>query len=390
MAEKKNQDSNVDWVGSIFGEPNKKKELSAIFSSTSKPESSEQKTGAPTITAPIRKRYPVGLDIGSSAIKVVQLGSTSSGNLRVINLGLEKLTAPHLVAETLKKVVSQLKIEGEVVSSISTDKAQIKRVDLPKMSESEIESALKWEIQQTVKVNIDDVSLDYIILPETPEEATEEKTKLLAIVVPKRDIFEHLSLIQSAGLRPKAVEADPLACYTALNYIEQFRPYDVVVFLDFGGETTSFNVIANGLRFSRNLYTTGNYLTKVISQTASLDFEKAEELKMTGGLLGDARDSILSALEKLVLDFEHSFKYFSHDLTNSKILKFDKLILTGSASNLKGLRSFLEEKLNVPVEIANPFKKVEISEEIRQKIGNFEEIAPCFCVALGLALREVS
>lgn len=375
---------NEDLVGPIF-QAGKKRQHSALFDSVAPKEPARQE---PVL---IQKRYRIGLDIGSSSIKAVQLGSGSDGNLHVMNMAFEKVSSPGQATDVLKKIAADMNIEGEVISSLSCNKAQIKRIELPMMPESEIGNALKWEMQQLGKENVNNLSLDYIVLPGAPEKNDKNKLKLLVVAVSKKDVFDHMSILKSAGLKAKAIEADPLAAYTALSHSGQFRLGDVVIFLDIGLDAASLNIIANGVRFSRSLYTTGNYLTNSISKMYSMDFNKAEELKISQGLSGDMGKGFASALEKIVLDIDHSFKYFSYSLSGSSVLKFDRIVLSGGTSNLKGITEFLGNQLKVPVEIANPFKNVIIDEEAARKMSNatLSSIAPYFCVALGLALREI-
>ncbi len=341
--------------------------------------------------ASIQKKYPPGLDIDSSGIRLVQLARTSVGSLRVIKLAIERFAddtqnkSKNFLVDALKDLIQTHKIKGKVFSSLSSTVARIKRIDLPNMPKNEIEGALRWEVQRTSSLNIDDLCLSYLILDELGGNYKDGIGILLAIAA-KKDISEHINILQSVGLKPLAVEVSPLSIAAALNYTYQFEPQQTIIFLDFKPKASTFNIIANTeMVFSRRFYIRNSFLKKALHEEY-IDFQELEKEKDKGSE-DDISQGILSGLDNLILDIEHSFKYFSYELSRSKIISFDKILLCGDTSNLKGLASFLRGRLNSQVDVSNPFKDIEINQEVFQSVGNLEKTAPHFATAFGLALR---
>ncbi len=413
-----------DIVGSIFNDRKnvKKDKRSALFNAAtnaSSPaqrpaqEKKEAREGRFAKRAPhasdafVKRIYPAGLDIGTSAIKAVELGLNRDGKLQLIKAGFQPLpgnvsaVSPRertkLLCDEIKKFIDRYGIGKEVVTHMPSSKAHIKRVDLPPMPEDEIAKALKWEIAQgqSFEQNINDFVLEYIVLPDIPA-SLEQKIRLLAVAVLKKDVEEHIDMLALCGLEPEAVEINPLACAAALDHAYQFAPQDVIVFLDLGAGMTSFNVmVSNELLFSRNIYVTGDSLTKYIADANSTDIQVAERLKIEKGLSDDTSKGLVPGLENLTSDITDSFKYFSYKLTGLNIVKFDKIFLCGGPAKLGGLVPFLQDKFVSDqdnfvsgIEIANPFKRIEVPDSAERVIGNLKETAPLFTVAAGLALRK--
>ncbi len=390
---------SIDVVSSIFKRA-KTKRVSALFKGPTKQTKAKLGIEKEALKPTVRKRFHLGVDIGASSIKFAQLGRVN-GNLQIINLAVEELLpgaignlkeAGHLLPDILKKHFKMERMKLKVVSSISSAKAQIQLIRLPKMPLSEVEQALMWEVRQKGSINLNESSLDYIVLDEERiDEAS--SIEVLSVTTLKKDVFELTDLLEAAGLAPFAVEVDPLSIISGLTYSRQLEPEKVIILLEFGAGLTSLNVTVNNqLRFSRNLKVDGNTLTRAVQDYSGVSFQEAEELKRISGITDKearVRNALLPILDNLVSDIEHSFKYFSYQLMQSRIVKFDKVILSGGSSALPGLQSFLASRLNVPVEIANSIGTMAIGDDVAQRMGDLKPLLPRLTVAMGLALRDV-
>jgi type IV pilus assembly protein PilM len=420
-----------DIVSSIFSRQVKKR-LSSLFipkgakATLGKTVSGKSVSGLPII----KKRFPFGLDIGTNSIKVIQLACDQAGEIKLINLAIEELPkeaqAPleiplyqqgkqkfltgqghnlearqRILPEILKKLVNEKGLKGDCFAIAPYPSFKVELIRLPQMPASEIDKALRWEIRQTVQADLNELSLDYIVLEGQKAKFLGLQIGVLAVYAPKKDIFEQMALLESAGFNPQALDIEPLADLAVLNYTKKAAADEVILFLDFGAGKTSLSIICdNELISTRPLNVTGNSLTKAISEYCNISWEEAELLKKTFGLVASsteqtitgssdkamqARNVILPLLENMVQDIEHTFKYFSYQVTQSQITRFDKIILSGGSSLLKGLTPFLRNRLNVDVQIID-------------SLVNFGSLEPSFkgddlsCrlnVALGLALRGI-
>jgi len=413
------QSLKPDVVSSIFSRRIKKR-LSSLFipkgaKVTLGDASRKTANGLPII----KKRFPFGLDIGTNSIKVVQFGCDQGGEIKIIHQIIEELpltsqTNPkerlHLASEILKKMVNEKGIKGNCFTVAPYGSIKVNLIRLPQMPRGEIDKALRWEIRQAFQVDLNEISLDYIVLDESKLKFLGNQIGILAVTAPKKDIFEHLAFLGSVGLNPLAIDIESLSDLAASDYTKKLNPVrnktpeasvlpkagisngvnpdEAKLFLDFGAGKTSLHVIYNGeLISTRQLNVTGNSLTKAISDYRQLSWEEAEEMKKSFGLAASSteqtinhpidkaiqvRNALLPLLENMVQDIEHTFKHFSYQVTQSQITRFDKIILSGGSSLLVGFVSFLRNRLNVDVQILET-----------------EVLNPRLNVALGLALRGV-
>ena len=353
----------------------------------------------------MRKRgipsMPAGIDIGTSGIKLVQLAPPGpQQGLEIIRLDQvqyreidQRLEANARKIELLKMLVERNKIGPEVVSSLSINELQFYNLSLPSMSRQELHEAVRWKIEQLLPshMQMKEAEFDFLILNEEESFGATGQVKILAVVAAKAVIEERVKLLQKVGLEPVAIEVDPFALVGFSPEI--FRDdKEVILWLDLGAEATSM-VVTKGAKvyFCRSLAVNSNQLTKAILEHRRVEWNKAEELKTKHGLSKDETTSLYlsmaSTLENLIVDIEHSFKYFSYQITQSQVTKFDRVILAGGGADLKNLPQFLSEKLGAPVELANPFSGLKISEEIRSQKGKFLQAPSGFALACGLAGR---
>lgn len=349
-----------------------------------------------------------GLDIGTSSIKIVQITHTKAG-LSLANYWSQNL--PYLsgkvdkqaTADFLKKIISLNNIKGAIVSSLGGDVVNIQLVKLPFMPEDEIAKALEWQAQDELSINLNDTAMDYIILGETNKMGTRQ-IEVLLITVPKALVYELVNTISELGLTPYAFEPPPLAVVEAFGVDELKAEGQVVGLLELGAGLTNLSIIVDGiLRFTRNIPITSLGLTEDIASYCNVDKTTAERLKVEYGLSGiegsacakteapsealRVSQAISFKMEKLVSNIDHTLKFYLHQLSNLSNSNFDKLLLSGGGALIKGLDKFLSARLDVPVAIVNPFKKIFINEDKFDK-KFLEENAPRFTLSVGLALRK--
>lgn len=361
----------------------------------------------------IEKLFPLGVDFGITAIKLVQIGIIDR-KPQIINLIIEELPLElwdkplerkKTVPEIFKKIVQQYKIKGEVITALPSSSIQMKTVKLPPMPKDEIDSAIKWEIKQTSSIPLEELSFDYIF--DEQKVSPSGEIEIIVVSCPKKDVFEQMGMVQAADLIPLAVDTDPLAGVCALIHNSQIKMEEVILFLEFGCHSCSINIVVkNQICFKRELAINGDSLTQAIAKHCELSYEDAERLKQTLGLIGTngtvqgmrtngeiavmVNEALWLHLENLIQEIDYTFKYFAHEFTAGRINKFDRIILSGGSANLSRFSSYLNTYLGVPVEIAEPLKGIPLSPEINSKFGNkLASLSPRLSVATGLALREL-
>ena len=349
-----------------------------------------------------------GLDIGTSSIKLVQIVHTKAG-MELANLWSEELPfgmqpekSREIIKETLGKIISANNIKGRVIASVSGWAVNIQTVKIPFMPEEEIAKAVEWEAQEGLSIDLEINSMDYVVLGETEKSGTRQ-IEVLIITVPKSVVSELVTTINELGLTPHALEPPPLGIAEAFDRDELKSQGRVLGILELGAGLTNFSILIDGiLRFTRNIPITSGSFSDDIAEYLAIDKLSAEKLKIRYGLTGlsqapVAEDAAAESmrvtqamnfkLEKLVSSIDHTFKFYLHQLSNLNVSTFDKLILSGGGALMKDLDKFLSSRLNLPVIIANPFKKILI-DETKFNCGYLKENAPRFTLSVGLALRK--
>ncbi|UCD14990.1 MAG: pilus assembly protein PilM [Candidatus Omnitrophota bacterium] len=378
---------------------------------------------------PKSKLLPPAIDIGTSSIKLIQLAVDREDNLGIARIDQESYAAlPRYdsvvnLRKTLQKLISRNKVRGECAFTIFTKEALFFNVVFPPMSDFELDAAVKFKISQLKPfgASADQVFYKFIRLDEAGTVLGRlSQCKVLIICVLQETIKKWVSLFEDMGLRPINIEVPPLSLVNLNKFseragLETVKKQEVILWLDIGAEE-SFLIIEKGgkLSFARSLALTSKKMTETVARHCNVELSQARELthkyglifwspdkkippffEAEGGGVPETEDKsrrvyygLISLLENLVVDIEHSFKYFSYEVTQSQIIKFDRLILSGGGSNLKNLVQFLTAKLGVPVQQYNPFKIFSISNAIESQKTRFINMPVNFVVCAGLAAAQ--
>ncbi|MFH1397737.1 MAG: type IV pilus assembly protein PilM [Candidatus Omnitrophota bacterium] len=359
------------------------------------------------------KYFASGVDFGFSAIKLAQIGIINR-KPQIINLIIEELPGDlkdhpqerkKVVTEIFKKIVQENRIKGEVVSSMPSSLVQIKKIRLPSMPSDEVTAAVKWEMKQSSPISLDDLAFDYYIL-EQQKSALSNGIEVMTISCSKKDVLEQIAVIEVANLVPQAIEVDYLAAVRLAVRSMQIKKEEAVLFLEFGCHSCSLSIIINSqVCFKRDLAISGDTLTQAIVEHNKVSYSEAERLKKSLGLIGadaasqldldDAtkesaivtNEALWLHLENLIQEIDYTFKYFSHQLIDNMITKFDRIILSGGSTNLARFSAYLNTCLGVPVELIDPLREIYLGPEFKSKFADLSSLAPRLSVAVGLAIR---
>ncbi|HSP35464.1 MAG TPA: type IV pilus assembly protein PilM [Thermoanaerobaculia bacterium] len=344
-----------------------------------------------------KSKNVVGLDIGSSAVKLVELKDKKGGQYELVKLGIERLSPEaivdgsimdsSMVVETISKLNNEKSVKNSnYATSLSGHSVIIKKISLPAMSPEELAESIQWEAEQYIPFDINDVNLDYVPL----NTGTGDNVDVILVAVKKEKINDYTSVISQTGKIPVMVDVDAFAlqnCYE-MNY--DVRDNRTVALVNIGASVTNVNVLqgTNSL-FWRDITFGGNQYTDAIQRELSLSFEQAEELKR-GKTVGDHTiQQVIPILNSVSEDFAGELrKTLDFFTATSGADRIDEIVLAGGGSGVLNLDATLRDKFGIPVSIMDPFRNVTVDE------GEFNpeelaEMAPSMAVAVGLAMRKL-
>lgn len=339
----------------------------------------------------------IGLDIGSSNIKVVQLKEKKGGYelelFDMVNLPPELIVDGSIidsmrVVELLKELIKKARIKAKnaVIGIAGHASVIIRRITLPDMSEEELSESIKFEAEQYVPFDIEDVNMDFQILGPTEEPGQMD----VMLVACKKDIInEYTSVIKEAGLNPIVVDVNAFALSNAyeINYEIEFDRN--VALVNIGASTINLNVLKGGISvFTRDSSIGGNIVTEALQKEFNLSYESAERLKsgepVEGASPDDARPVVTEAYEDILSEISRSIDYFKTTTVQEDV---HEIVLSGGGALLDDFLRLLAERVGVEVRVAEPFRNISIPRKF--DVTYLEEIAPLAVVAMGLAVRRI-
>lgn len=349
----------------------------------------------------------IGIDIGTSAVKVVQLKKTPSGP-ELINYGMLPLPPdamvegsvgdPQSVSAVIKELLKTKKIKPErSFASISGQNVIMRFTKLPIMSPDELEQTVRIEAEQYVPYAIDEVSITHAVL-NTVDEDDEGggKYSILLVVAQKDLVASYTDVLKSAGISAEMIDVDTIAAINALenSYMQSASSQEggeVVAIIDCGSRTTNISVLKAGiLMFTRNIPIAGNNITDMIKDVMKQEFEQAEAIKIEEAevSMGDVganeiSDVVKTTVDDLASEIRRSFDYFKAQTREPLI---HRIILSGGSSNLRSFNTYLSNELGVDVYMGNPLEGIAVTAPDPDELyDNLQQ----FAVAIGLALRGV-
>jgi type IV pilus assembly protein PilM len=341
-----------------------------------------------------KNRQLVGLDIGSSSIKAVELKSTKAG-YELVSFGMEPLAqdtvvdgaimdAPQ-VANAISKIFDAQRVKTKnVATSVSGHSVIVKRVPLPLMTEDELYDRIPSEASQHIPFDIADVNLSYQLL-----ESMDSQMDVLLVAVKKDKILNHTNVLAQAGKTPVIVDIDAFALQNCFEVNYEPDAGQTVALLNIGASVMNINIVRGGVPlFTRDVSVGGNQYTDALQKELDLSFEDAERLKRGDSLpsvTDEQKQQILrSVSDILTLEIQKTFDFFRATASGESI---QRIVVAGGTARVPGLVDLLREEFAMPVEELNPFRKVLINPS-RHSDDQIREMAPRLAIAVGLALRS--
>ena len=345
-----------------------------------------------------RSKSLVGLDIGSSAVKAIELKPAGKG-YKVAAYASEAIPPDSIVdgaiidgaavVDAIRRAFESRGIKTkEVAASLSGNAVIVKKIALPAMTDAELSESIQWEAEQYIPFDIQDVNLDYQILNRT-DVGGKSTMEVLLVAAKKEKIADYTGVIGQAGRVAVVIDVDAFALQNAYEANYGVEPGAVVVLLNVGASATNINILDGDQSvFTRDLSTGGNAYTEALQKELNLPFEQADQLKrglaVDGVSFDDAKPVLRAVTENVVLEVQKTVDFYRASAASDRITR---IVVSGGASRAEGFAEMLAERFQAPVETFDPFKKVSFD------AGKFKldatEIAPTAAVAVGLALRRV-
>ncbi len=348
-----------------------------------------------------RSKNVIGLDIGSSAVKLIHLKATKRGyqlqNFGIANLPPEAIIDGALmnstvIVSTIRDLIQSQRIKHkEAGIAISGHSVIIKKITLPAMTEEELEESIQWEAEQYIPFDINDVNIDVQLL--TPD-ATEQGQMDVLLVAAKKDMInDYLAVVQEAGLTPMVVDVAAFCVENAFEINYDLPTQDTVVLVNIGASVININVLSHGVTaFTRDISMGGNQFTEEIQKQLNVSYDEAEALKLGGGATVDADSVVPQEVERVIVsvsetlagEIQRSLDFYAATAADSQIAR---IYLSGGTCKIPSLYKIIENKVGVAVEVMNPFRNIEFDPK-RFDPEYIREVSPAAAVAVGLGMRS--
>lgn len=330
----------------------------------------------------------VGLDVGSKAVKAVELSRVGK-DVEVTGFGQIELMSEE--PEDLIQAIGELMREGgfktkRVITSVSGKLVIVRYLSMVPMSEEELRNAILFEAEKYIPFTLEECVLDCQRLDEG--DGTGSSANVLLVAVKDSVVNHHLGIVQKAGVTPEVIDVDAFAlgnAYSMLRGVSGENPDEdqAVAFVDVGATKTSVNIIQNGVSlFTREVYFGGDDFTSAISRRLNMDEAEAEALKRSPGEhLEHVKDAVFPTIDDLGNELQLSFDYFESQYGR----ELDKIYLSGGGSRFSFFRESFERIFEKPTAVFNPFEGLAVAEGVDQDL--LAAGGPQMAVAVGLASR---
>jgi type IV pilus assembly protein PilM len=341
----------------------------------------------------------IGVDVSSSAVKMLELADSGKGMRRVERYAITPLpkdavqegaiTKMEIVEAAVREAWKLLDTKTrDVAMALPSSSVITKRIMLPgNATDAEIETQVNAEANQVASFPLGDVSLDYQILGPNAKNPAENDA--LLVLARRERVEERVALAEAAGLKTVIMDVDAFATLTAYEQMAFQLPEQgngqIIAIVDIGANSTHVNVLNdNQTVYQREHALGGNTLTSEISRRFDLPAEEAEDAKRKG-LLPDSYESevLQPFLDSVAQEIGRALQLF---FSATSFQRVDHILLAGGCAAIPGLDDVVHSKMQTSTLIANPFSKMAVSSHVKAR--QLASEAPSLFVACGLALRR--
>lgn len=339
-----------------------------------------------------RKKTTVGLDIGSGLIKLVAI-QHSGGEPVLTKVAFTSVVDdaivegevmdPGIVGDAIRGLLASAGLKAKnVVAAVGGRDVIIKKITMDRMKEAEAREVIRWEAEQHVPFDMENVELDFQILD--PDGDGLQMTVLL--VAAKRELVEtRVALLGDVGLEPAIIDVDAFALHNAfeLNYPDAMR--GVVGLINIGHETTNVNILDDGVPvLTRDIPVGTRRFREDMQRERGVTADEAERMLQGFEATADLRPFLETRGEELAVGVERAAAFLQSASRSANGLA--RLYATGGGARIPGLGGMLADRLRLPVQLANPLERLRVADGVLDMM-QVDEVAPLLMLPVGLALR---
>jgi type IV pilus assembly protein PilM len=337
----------------------------------------------------------VGVDIGASSIKVVQL-KESRKKLQVVRWGWAALPPQTIidghvmnagaVTDALMRIFHESKIQQrDVAIGVYGQSVIVRKITVPMMTPAELDEQIHWEAEQHIPFDIKLMSIDYEVLRRRPEAG---QMDLLLVAAKKDEISDYAAILREAKLKPVVVDIN---AFTVQNVFEQqygLPPDSTIALLNVGAAVSSLNIVSKGVSaFTREITNAGNAITEEIRKALSCSHEQAEAYKHGGGPTQIVPQEVTQIINQACLglagEIQRSLDFY---LATSGEQEIGRIYVCGGSAYLAPLVQAIERRARVPVQLFDPMVNLGVDAKFVNETALLA-MAAQMVVALGLSLR---
>ncbi|MEJ7600025.1 MAG: type IV pilus assembly protein PilM [Kofleriaceae bacterium] len=338
----------------------------------------------------------IGLDIGSSSVKAVQLRKKGT-NWALQAFGMQPLVPQTIVdgtimdqsavADAIRQLWARLKLkQKEVAIAIAGHSVIIKKISVPQMSPETLAANIRTEAEHHIPFGKDDVELDYHV---TNQASASGQTELLLVAAKKEVVADYVQCVRDAGLLPLVVDVAAFASQNGFEANYPLDPRETVVLINTGAAISNINIVRSGVSlFTRDVTIGGNAYTEEIQKHLQIAIDEAEAYKVGGSQTEDGvvPQEVLRVMEGvseiMAGEFQRSLDFFLATTADANVTR---IVLAGGSSKVGSLHRAIERRSRLPLEVADAWRRVEIDASLDR--AYLTAHSPEALVGVGLAMR---
>lgn len=350
--------------------------------------------------SPKKANIALGLDVSTNSVKVAEI-SAGRGEPVLTNLGIVHIPDGVIrdgevedgvtLAESLKELWGMTGIkEKSVILGIANQRVIVRPIEIPYMEKEELDSALRFQVQEFIPISIEDAILDFDIIEEFMTAEEERMLTVLLAAAHKDMIQSFIEVLRAAGLMTAAIDLKAFAIPRSLIPLgvlqAGYEEGEAVCLINVGAGMTNITILKDNIpRFARFLLRGGDDFVQIIVNRLELEWEEADAIRRGRQVNEEANKILQQEIFNFVGEIRRSIDYY---IAQTQERTFSKVVLSGSGSVTANLFQEMSKGLRIPVEVGKPFQNVQLG-KLPYTPEELAEIEPSVAVSVGLALREV-
>jgi len=339
----------------------------------------------------------IGLDIGSSSVKAVQLRRKGTG-WALQAFGMQPLVPQTIVdgtimdqgavAEAVRQLWRRLKLkQKEVAIAIAGHSVIIKKIAVPQMTAEALAANIRNEAEHHIPFGRDDVELDYHV---TNPANSSGQTELLLVAAKKEVVSDYVQVVRDANLLPLIVDVAAFASQNGFEANYPLDPRETIVLINIGAAISNINIVRSGVSlFTRDVTIGGNAFTEEIQKQLGIAADEAEAYKVGGnqtedGVVPQEVIRVMDGVSEVMAgEFQRSLDFF---LATTPDANVTRIVLAGGSAKVGSLHRAIERRSRLPLEVADAWRKVEIDSSLDR--GYLGAHSPEALIGVGLSMRS--